>query len=310
MDTDTSDICTVVTAGDRRFSWGVLLLVASMRRNGMRHPVVIGALNWSPEMKRRVTALGNVTIRELEPTKMCLTCQKPLLMSCDDVKTDWVCWADGDGAFIGDCSEWLTGDSPDEIVIRRYDPPPADFTPENLEIWRRDVERFQGAASAESRYATRFNAPFIVVHRRQFPFLRRWQDQIGKVLPPDVEIIMKKGSAYFQTDESVLGSLLCFDPKAPRVTEHYKANGSVDMTRYFAHFAYNPKPWQMWNSHSLRWYDDVVTVAEWLVAKNIVGKADLPLPLRRSRGAICRAFAWSAPWVWRSIKLKRRVFGK
>ena len=39
------------------------------------------------------------------------------------------------------------------------------------------------------------------------------------MLPPDVEIIMKHGSPYFQTDESVLGSLLCFLPDAPKIDE-------------------------------------------------------------------------------------------
>ena len=185
---------TVVTAGDGAFAWGALLLVASMRMNGMRHPVVIGAMDWPPEMARRVSALGGVTIRELPPTRQCLTCQKPMLMSCDDVKTDWVCWADADAVFIGDCSEWLVGDSPDEIVVRKYEPVPPDFTPETLRVWKNDVARFQGGAREKSCCDTRMNAAFIVIHRRHFPFLRRWQDQIGKVLPPDVEIIMQKGS--------------------------------------------------------------------------------------------------------------------
>ena len=299
---------TIVTAGDRAFAWGAFLLVASMRMNGMRHPVVIGAMAWPEEMKKRVLALGGVTIRELPPSRMCLTCQKPMLMSCDDVKTDWVCWADADGAFIGDCSEWLTGESPEELVVRKYSPPPQDFTPENLDIWKRDVARFQGKARSESFYDTRVNAAFIVAHRQIFPFLRRWQTQIGKVLPPDVAIIMKHGTAYFQTDESVLGSLLCFDPDAPTVTEHYKANGSIDKSRYFAHFAYNPKPWQMWNSHSLRWYDSVMSVVDWAVAEHLVAPSELPLPLRRSWQPLCRAFAGAAPWVWRAIKLKRRIF--
>ena len=152
----------IVTAGDRAFAWGALLLVASMRHNGMMHPVVVGTTGWTPEMKRQVSALGGVTIRELEPSRMCVTCQKPMLMCCDDVKTDWVCWADADGMFIGDCSEWLTGDSPDEIVIRKYDSVPPDFTKENLEIWRKDIERHFGSALSESRYNTRFNAPFII----------------------------------------------------------------------------------------------------------------------------------------------------
>ena len=299
---------TIVTAGDRAFAWGVLLLVASMRRNGMMHPVVVGTTGWTSEMKQRVLALGGVTIRELEPSRMCVTCQKPMLMCCDDVKTDWVCWADADGMFIGDCSEWLTGDSPDEIIVRKYEPVPPDFTKENLDIWRKDIEHHLGGALTESRYNTRFNAPFIISHRRNIPFLQRWQAQIKNVLPPDVEIIMKKGSAYFQTDESVLGSLLCFDPEAPLVANSYKANGSADKNRYYAHFAYNPKPWQMWNQRSMIWHDDIMQVVDWLLKEKIVASSDLPLPLRRNWWPFFRTFAWAAPWVWRAIKLKRRLF--
>ena len=38
---------TVVTAGDSAYAWGALMLVASMRRNAMAHPVVVGAMEWS-----------------------------------------------------------------------------------------------------------------------------------------------------------------------------------------------------------------------------------------------------------------------
>ena len=299
---------TIVTAGDAAFAWGTMLLVASMRRNGMQHPVVVGAMGWPEEMKRRVAALGGVTIRELAKSRQCVTCQKPILMGCDDVKTPWVCWADSDAAFVGDCSEWLVGDNEDEIVIRKYSPPPDDFTPENTKVWRRDVERLCGEANAQSRYPTRANAPFIVIHTKWRPFLETWTRQIEGVLPKDVEIIMKHGTPYFQTDESVLGSLLCYLPSAPRITENYKANGSVDKTRYFAHFAYNPKPWQMWNSHSLRWHGIVAPVVDWLVEKGHVKKSDLPLALRKEWWPLWRAIAPFAPWVWRAIKLKRRIF--
>ncbi len=299
---------TIVTAGDKAFAWGAILLVASMRRNGMHHPVVIGAVGWSDKMKKLALALGGVTIRELAADRRCLTCQKPMLMACDDVKTDWVCWADADGMFVGDCSEWLVGSNEDEIDIRRYDPPPSDFTPENLAVWRSDVAKLCGDALPESRYPTRLNAPFIVVHRKWKLFLERWQKQIETVLPLDVGIIMKHGSAYFQTDESVLGSLLCFDPKAPLVTKNYRANGSVDRSRYYAHFAYNPKPWQMWNSHSLRWRNDLLAVADWLVSEGYVKRSELPRTLTRCWQPLCRLFAPAAPWVWRAMKLKRRIF--
>ena len=304
-----SDInTTVVTAGDQAYSWGAYLLVASMRRNGMRHPAVVGAMGWTDQMKRRLVALGDVTVVDIPASRQCVACQKPMMMACEAVKTDWACWADADGMFVGDCSEWLVGDTPDEIVIRKYDPVPPDFNPENLETWRRDVERFCGKALPASRYATRVNTAFIVAHRESRPFLARWQSQIRHVLPADVGIIMKHGTPYFQTDESVLASLLCFDPDAPRVAESYKANGSVDRTRYFAHFAYNPKPWQMWNTYAARWRDEIYSAVDWLVANGYIAASDVPRPLRRGWWPFYRCLAPAAPWVWRAIKAKRRLF--
>ena len=141
---------TVVTAGDGAFAWGALLLVASMRRNGMKHPVIVGMTGWTDAQKERVLALGNVVLKELPPSRQCVTCQKPMLMNLDEIETEWVCWADSDGAFVGDCSEWLEGDNPDEVVIRKYSPPPDDFTPANLEVWRCDVEKFCGKSDRKS----------------------------------------------------------------------------------------------------------------------------------------------------------------
>ena len=299
---------TVVTAGDAAFAWGTLLLVASMRRNGMGQPVLVGAMRWPETMKDRVRALGGVEVVDLPFERRCATCLKPLLMAHEAVRTDWVCWADSDAVFVGDCSEWLEGGSEDEITVRKYDPPPADFNEATLETWRRDVEKLCSSALPEPRYRTRFNAAFVVAHRKSAPFLKRWRRQIETVLPQDVAIVMERGSPYFQTDESVLGSLLCFDPGAPRVSASYKANGSADRTRYFAHFAYNPKPWQMWNRYSLRWSGEALAVAEWLVEKGVVGASDLPLPLRRRWLPLFRAAAPAAPLVWRAKKLKRRLF--
>ena len=288
-----------------------MLLVASMRLNGMPQPVVVGAMNWPDTMKKRICAIGGVTIHELPNSKQCVACQKPLLMGCDEVKTDWVCWADADGMFVGDCSEWLEGDDPEEIVVRKCSPPPPLLTAETLAVWRKDVLDLYGDALPESRLGdTTVNNPFIVIHRKWRPFLERWKIQNTRVIAPDVTTPWQKKSAYFQTDESVLGSLLCFAPEAPRVTEHYKANGSVDKKRYYAHFAYNPKPWRMWNSYSLRWRDVVMEGVDWLLAKKIVTPSDLPLSLRRGWLPIYSACAGAAPWVWRAIKLKQRIFGK
>ena len=192
--------------------------------------------------------------------------------------------------------------------IKRADPVPPDFTPQNLAVWQRDVERFWGQALPESRYATRVQSGVILVHKKWRPFLRRWATQINNVLPSDVGIIMKKGSAYFQTDESVLSSLLCFDPDAPRVSETYKFDGHSDRTRFYAHFGYNPKPWQMWNTYATRWREEAYLTAEWLVENGVVKSREVPPPLRRNRWWFYRCIAPAAPWVWRAIKLKRKLF--
>ena len=299
---------TVVTAGDQAYAWGVLLLAASMRMNGMPHPVVVGAMDWTDGMKTLVSSLGNVTIVDLPKSRQCVACQKPAMMACDEVKTDWVCWVDSDGIFVGDCGEWLEGDDPDEVRIKRADPVPDDFTPENLAIWQRDVKRFFGQALPESRYPTRVQSGVILMHRKWRPFLERWTSQVNNVLPPDVGILMKKGSAYFQTDESVLSSLLCFYPDAPRVTETYKFDGRLDRRRVYAHFGYNPKPWQMWNPYASRWREETFATAEWIVENGFVKSADVPLPLRRKWWPLYRCLAPAAPWVWRAMKLKRKLF--
>ena len=299
---------TVVTAGDSAYAWGALMLVASMRRNGMPHPVVVWAMDWREEQKRRICQLGDVTIRDIEKTRQCLACQKPRIMGCDDVKTDWVCWVDADGLFVGNCSEWLSGDDVDEMRIKKCNPPPPDFTPETLATWKRDVKHYWGQALDESRYATRVQSGVILLHRKWKPFLNRWDVQINNVLPSDVGILMKKGSAYYQTDESVLGSLLCFDPVAPKVSEHYKFDGRIDRARYYLHFGYNPKPWQMWNPYALRFREEAYSTVDWLVEKGVVKKSEVPLPLRRKWWPFYRCIAPLAPWVWRAMKLKRKLF--
>jgi hypothetical protein len=94
------------------------------------------------------------------------------------------------------------------------------------------------------------------------------------------------------------------------VTERYKANGSADKSRYFAHFAYNPKPWQMWNPHSIKWRPLIMPVVDWLVDKGIVPRNEIPLSLRKAWWPLYRGLAPAAPWVWRAIKLKRKLLGR
>ena len=65
LNKDMKPATTVVTAGDGAYAWGALMLVASMRRNGMRHPVLVWAMDWNEEQKRRICALGGVTVQDI-----------------------------------------------------------------------------------------------------------------------------------------------------------------------------------------------------------------------------------------------------
>ena len=97
-------------------------------------------------------------------------------------------------------------------------------------------------------------------------------------------------------------------PSAPRVARDYKADGRVDPTRYFAHLAFNPKPWVMWNARTVRWAEEIFAVVDWLVERGNVAASDVPYPLRRRWFPLYRILIPLAPWVWRAMKVSRRLF--
>lgn len=301
--TADAGLTTVVTAADSNYAWGVLLLAASMRRVGMEVPLVVGAVDWPERARARLKALGGVTVVGLGADRRTVACQKPVMMAHPAVETPWVSWADGDGVFVGDCSDLMTPANPGEILIRKYDPPPPDVNPETFEVWRRDV-----GERSEPRLSTRVNTAFLTLSRERTDFLDRWRRQMEKVLPANVGIVMRPRSPYFQTDESVLGSLLAFADDAPAVAEPYTMDGrTTGGERYFAHFAYNPKPWQMWNPHCFRWYGEVLGLADWLVESGVVARRELPFALERSHAFAHRAMAPLAANVWRVRKRVRRI---
>lgn len=293
---------TVVTAADSNYAWGVLLLAASMRMNGMTEPMVVGVVDWPERCREWLKAVGDVRMVELPKDRRTVACQKPVMLTHDAVETPWVSWADCDGIFVGNCSDLMLPQSEAEVMIRKYNPPPPDMTPGTFATWRLDVGERQ-----VPRLSTRVNTAFLSISRSECAFLQRWRDQMLKVLPMNVGIVMKKLSPYFQTDESVLGSLLSYAEKSPKVSEHYTMDGSADALRYFAHFAYNPKPWQMWNGHCFRWYAEVMRIVDWLLEKGVVRPDEVPFALRRRNAWLHRLLAPLAPNVWRVRKRVRRL---
>ena len=59
---------TVVTVGDINYFWGIFLLIASMRKNGMDEPVLVGAYRFTPEAAAMLEQFGDVRVHCLDST--------------------------------------------------------------------------------------------------------------------------------------------------------------------------------------------------------------------------------------------------
>lgn len=289
---------TVVMSSDSNYIWGVWLLIASMRMNGMDEPVLVLAENYSADDIACLEQFGDVKIIQRDDRfKRNLTYSKPDAMLLAD--TDFVTWVDCDALFYGNCSLLLPPE-PGYIHIRRrgytenahgfaefYAPGerPGPIPAEVLDIWRRDV-----GENSEPAFDTCSSACFISIAREHCFILEKWREQIAKVMPEDnVGIVDKRSKAYFQTDESVLNSILCFAAGAPKVSPEYKLDKNSDA--FFIHFNYQPKPWQLWNDYTVRHYDRTLTVLEWALEKGYKTPGPVPFSLQRKYRTVSKLLA-------------------
>jgi len=274
---------TVVVAMDHNYIWGTYMLIASMRCHQMPEPVIVLGFGLHEADKQALTALGEVLVVDAEPSQRSLTCSKPDAMLL--AKTDYVTWVDCDGFFTGNCSEKLLWPDPEMIHIRlREEPENAavfrhlgkfrQTPPVILDVWRRDVGERE-----ESRLSTCCSACFMSLHRRHFPFLQHWSEQIKRVLPSDdVGVVDRRSFAYFQTDESVLNSLLCFAAEAPTVSPRYQLN--MDPDALYVHFISHPKPWSCWTPRAFKYFAQYTAVLDWARGQNLPLPGSIPLALR------------------------------
>ena len=301
---------TVVTAGDINFLWGIFLLIVSMRKAGMDEPVLVGAYNFTPEAEDVLTQLGDVTIFTLKDIDHSLTCYKPLVMQ--QTETEYITWIDGDGFFIGNCSKRLPPLSPDEIHIRMRQPEEnsqafrgyeygedARSIPKAvLDAWKADV-----GSDSEPRIPRNCVACSFSIHRSAVPFLRKWHEQMMKVLPAgNVGVVDHTLKYYHMLDESVLNSVLCFYSGAPRVSDSYRLD--KDPNELFGHFGGAPKPWIGWAPHSFKHFDKYTAVADWAVGQGYKLPGPLPFSLDPKHKTMCRLLQHP---VYFNMKLKRRL---
>jgi len=301
---------TVVTIGDINFLWGLFLLIASMRKSGMDEPVLVGVHNFPPDMEDILTQFGGVTVHRLENVDHSLTCYKPTVMR--QVKTDYITWIDGDGFFFGNCSKRLPPLKDDEIHIRMRQPEEnaqafhgyeygedgRSIPKAVLDAWREDV-----AGIEEPRILRNCVASSFSIHRSALPFLEKWHEQMMKVLPAgNVGVVDHTLKYYHMLDESVLNSVLCFYPGAPRVSDEYRLD--KDVNELFCHFWGNPKPWNGWTKYSFRHFDRFTAVADWAVKQGYKLPGPLPYSLDPAHKTVCRLLLHPVNVV---SKIKRRL---
>lgn len=305
---------TVVVASDSNYVWGIWLLIVSMRKNSMSEPVLVQGEGYSESDIAVLKQFSDVTVlNRTHSFGRNLTCSKPDVMLLAD--TDYITWADSDAIFYGNCSRYLTAD-PDHVHVRMREPQEnasvfinsyeagdtyGSIPAKVLDTWRKDI-----GENTEPALRTCCSACFISIHRNHRAILEKWRDQMQKVLPDDdVGVCDARSFAYFQTDESVLNSVLCFSKAAVPPTDNFMLD--KDPNAFYIHFAFRPKPWQMWNMYSIKHFDKTVELVEWAVAQGYRTPGPVPISLQRKHRVLNHLLArFGKSWI-RVKKALRRL---
>ena len=301
---------TIITAGDRNYLWGIFLMIASLRRNGMDEPVIVGTCGFDPEADAILQQMGDVRLYPLDHFERSLTCCKAMVML--QAETDYITWVDSDGFFSGNCSARLIPETPAEIHVRMRsaDEQPMAFKGytygENgrqipqavLQVWKENIKGLDSPRIPRS-----CSACFLSVHRSARPFLEKWHEQMMTVLPAgNVGVVDRSLKYYHQLDESVLNSCLAFFPAAPRVADTYRLN--KDPNELFIHFIGQPKPWQGWTPSAFRHFDRYVDVAEFARKQGWKMPGEIPYCLKPENKTLCSLLRYP---VSLNFKIRKRL---
>ncbi len=303
---------TVVSACDHNYIWGAWLLVASMRVHGMDDKALILGSGLTDNDVALLTQFDNTQVHSMEAGNYrSMTCQKPEAMLLAD--TEFITWADCDAVFAGNASRYMNAD-PDTIRIRirdqkengmvfkaRYDNTDVYGTIPGkiLEIWRKNVGENDTPA-----IETVSSAAAMTIHKSKKFILEKWRQQMMKVIPnEDKGVVDQRNFAYFQTDESVLNSVLCFAKDAPKPVEFLL---DKDPQAFFAHYTFKPKPWQEWDRYSFRYYEPTLYVIEQAILRGYK-TPPLPYTFKRKNRTFCFAQACVKDYTKR---IARKILGR
>lgn len=285
---------TIVTTADKNFLWGVYLLIASLRYHNISVGVHVLGRGFTEADKALLTQFDNVKIFEISDRRA-LNLLKPEAIFTAD--SEYIAWIDADCIAVGDITKYLAGPGEsfqirfrlkDEVAMvyqthYKVGDTYGSIPKAVLEIWEKDV----GEKDAPVIKTTCVNNCFVL-HKKHLGFIRKWQNQILKIVPKDVATIDKKSYAYHMTDESVLNSLLAFANDAPAISEYLldKVNDA-----YLAHFGESLKPWNLWQKKHLKYYDLVISIIGW-AQKTGYKTPPIPPSLKRENKAVFYVLAY------------------
>lgn len=263
----------ITTAADRRFLWGLYLLAATLRRNGVRAPLhclTVGLTEDERSMLQQFDAVEVSNLSKYTHSGNALTLSKPDALALSS-HADVVWWMDADCIVTGDVSPYLLPQSPGfharfrepaENLLRFRAVGQNGGIPQGvLEIWRRDVGQRD-----QPRINTTCSANAFAIHREHRGFVDHWRDHVHFLLnryndnSPEQRLAYLFSGGKGFSDEMILNSLLVFANDAPPITEYQL---DKDPNAKLVHFALNPKPWVQWPPAYIQHYEAVVTTIEW-----------------------------------------------
>lgn len=304
---------TVVSACDHNYIWGAWLLVASMRVHEMKDKALILGSDLTKEDVELLEQFGNTSVRFMEQgNRRSMTCQKPEAMLLAD--TELITWADCDAVFTGNISKYLTAEA-DTIRIRsrskeenadvygsRYEKSDAygSIPKKVLDIWRENV-----AENETPAIETVCSAAAMTIHSSKRFILEKWREQMLKVIPnEDKGVVDQRNFAYFQTDESVLNSVLCFAKDAPKPVDFLL---DKDPDAFFAHYTFKPKPWVQWDKYSLRYYEQTLYVVQEAIRQGYKTPPNIPYTFKKQYKPLCFLQAYGKHYAKAAAK---KVLGR
>lgn len=289
---------TIVTACDHNFVWGTYLLLLSLRRHGVQLPVHVVTHHLGEVDCALLHQIGGVTLFEAsgEANHRNIVYQKTAAIMT--AESDLIMWIDSDCIVTGDITPLIdaTGEGlqirmrPESEIAYLFKTRYArgekrgTLPGKVLEIWRDDVGERQVPA-----INTSCNAHCFTVHRKHLDFIRRWDEQIRKVIPDAASagVVNDRSFAYFLLDEAVMSSLLAFSEGPPPIKRYVMED---DPACAVVHFGGRPKPWQRWLLRNMEYFDEAVGLLEWAEERGWLLPA-APWFLKRKNKSICRIHA-------------------